>query len=310
MLKKFIAILVVSLAVHAKVETNKIIYGKDNRQDVYELKDKKRKEFAKSIAGRVGRYSLFEKSNTKTFSLDGIPLLSSSRGMNVCLDERFSLQPTAVDCTGFLISDNLLVTAGHCMVDPGKKIVNKVTEKCAMYAWMFDYKVNQYGEIDLKNISEDNIFYCKNVIAGIFGTTEDFALIELDRKAKDRAPLKFNKKNRVVKNQEIFVMGHPTGLPLKYADQAKVFHISKDYFITNLDTFGGNSGSPVFNANTNLVEGILVRGDTDYYEVTLEDGSKCNRVNFCDDDRENCKEDDRDIKGEHVTLIKKVISNL
>ena len=34
--------------------------------------------------------------------------------------------------------------------------------------------------------------------------------------------------------------------------------------MANLDTYGGNSGSPVFNAQNNKVEGILVRGETDF----------------------------------------------
>ena len=36
------------------------------------------------------------------------------------------------------------------------------------------------------------------------------------------------------------------------------------FFNANLDTYGGNSGSAVFNASTGEVEGILVRGATDY----------------------------------------------
>ncbi|WP_420540401.1 S46 family peptidase (plasmid) [Paenibacillus polymyxa] len=33
------------------------------------------------------------------------------------------------------------------------------------------------------------------------------------------------------------------------------------FFVANLDTYGGNSGSPVFNSDTHEVEGILVRGE-------------------------------------------------
>ena len=36
------------------------------------------------------------------------------------------------------------------------------------------------------------------------------------------------------------------------------------YFVANLDTYGGNSGSAVFNATSGKVEGILVRGENDY----------------------------------------------
>jgi hypothetical protein len=34
--------------------------------------------------------------------------------------------------------------------------------------------------------------------------------------------------------------------------------------VANLDTYGGNSGSPVFNATNHQVEGILVRGENDF----------------------------------------------
>ena len=36
------------------------------------------------------------------------------------------------------------------------------------------------------------------------------------------------------------------------------------FFVANLDTYGGNSGSPVFEEDSDIVEGILVRGDTDF----------------------------------------------
>ena len=36
------------------------------------------------------------------------------------------------------------------------------------------------------------------------------------------------------------------------------------FFSANLDTYGGNSGSAVFNAVNGQIEGILVRGATDY----------------------------------------------
>jgi hypothetical protein len=38
------------------------------------------------------------------------------------------------------------------------------------------------------------------------------------------------------------------------------------FFVANLDTYGGNSGSPVFNSVTHEVEGILVRGEADFVQ--------------------------------------------
>lgn len=62
------------------------------------------------------------------------------------------------------------------------------------------------------------------------------------------------------------MIGHPVGLPLKVADDAVVSDPGdgQTYFEANLDTYGGNSGSAVFNARTGLIEGILVRGAQDF----------------------------------------------
>ena len=49
---------------------------------------------------------------------------------------------------------------------------------------------------------------------------------------------------------------------------------SRTRFTTNLDSFGGNSGSPIFASPSNLLVGILVEGATDY----VPRGS-CNVVN-------------------------------
>ena len=43
--------------------------------------------------------------------------------------------------------------------------------------------------------------------------------------------------------------------------------------LANLDTFSGNSGSPVFNKRTKRVEGILIAGETDY---TFDMNQGCN----------------------------------
>ena len=63
------------------------------------------------------------------------------------------------------------------------------------------------------------------------------------------------------------MIGHPSGLPTKFAGGAAVRNNQQNaFFVANLDTYGGNSGSPVFNSNTHAVEGILVRGETDFVQ--------------------------------------------
>ena len=75
------------------------------------------------------------------------------------------------------------------------------------------------------------------------------------------------------------VIGHPSGLPTKISDGAIVReNANKVFFQSTLDTFGGNSGSAVFDAKTGLVEGILVRGERDYVQDPV---MNCSRPKVC-----------------------------
>ncbi|MGZ4885265.1 MAG: hypothetical protein ACXV5H_07070 [Halobacteriota archaeon] len=59
----------------------------------------------------------------------------------------------------------------------------------------------------------------------------------------------------------VHMIGHPAGLPTNFAGGAAV-RSNKPcaFFVANLDTYAGNSGSPVFYSGTHEVEGILVGG--------------------------------------------------
>ena len=53
-----------------------------------------------------------------------------------CVEERFSTQPALSHCSGFLIAEDLIVTAGRCM-DSMQERKNS--------SWVFDYHVdNEY----------------------------------------------------------------------------------------------------------------------------------------------------------------------
>ncbi len=285
---------------------SQIVYGQDNRKDLKNIKDVQAKKLTSSIAGRIFKYALSDEG--RHYSIEDFKTLAES--MNVCSGERFENQPTIVDCTGFLISPNLLATAGHCIVNAGQTLRNGFSQNCEFYSWIFDFNVSKQDKLNLKKISKNRVYGCKKVISAKYTDDEDFAVIELDRKVEGRTPLKINKKNNIKSGTPLFVLGHPSGLPLKYANNAKVFSVEKTFFSTNLDTFGGNSGSPVINERTYLVEGILVRGDTDYYSIKLSSGKRCNKVNICDEERKNCIEDDPEIFGEHVTNISLIKSLL
>lgn len=275
-----LASLVASTSVFAAEKGIDVIYGEDNRKDVFESTDSAFVELSKSTAAMISS------SNLKAGRAGEVQISAGtleSRG--ICEKERFSQQISAANCSGFLIAPNVLVTAGHCI---------KTQADCNSYKWVFDFKVDS-SEQGTVNVETSDVYSCKKIISRSLDqiSKDDYAVIELDRKS-DRRPLTFRKKGKITKGTEIVVIGHPTGLPTKIADGAKVRSLSGKFFVANLDTYGGNSGSAVFNVKTSEVEGILVRGENDYvYDSALG----CQVSNKCADNA---------CRGEDVTYITNV----
>lgn len=241
----------------ASIQAPKIIYGDDNRNDVAMSTEPAWIKLAHSTAAMI---SVSEIQGTNKKGGGGNQNLvvngPSLESQGICSSERFAKQPTAAYCSGFLVSDRWLVTAGHCV---------QTESDCANFQWAFDYKAETNAQASV-TLKKTNIYHCKRIIEQELNddTQEDYALIELDRPVLDRNPLKFRTQGKIEQNAPILVIGHPSGLPTKIAGGANVRTLEERFFVGNLDTYGGNSGSAVFNADTLEVEGILVRGDEDY----------------------------------------------
>ena len=258
--------LTISVWANEEKDDSKIIYGEDNRVDAERSPIKKFREWTKSTAAHI-EWSKFDVVGGKVRFKNNTMLKDS---MLLCSSEKsFRNQQTQARCSGFLVGKDLLVTAGHCV---------KNSSDCDKFAWVFDYTNS-----NMKSISSESVYACRKLLSqklDFEGSGVDFALVQLDRPvSRDRKPLKFRTHGKISLGEELVVIGYPSGLPAKVADGAKVeFNKEGAFFTTNLDTYGGNSGSAVFNIRTNEVEGILVRGGTDYKPDYVHE---CYRSNIC-----------------------------
>jgi V8-like Glu-specific endopeptidase len=272
-----LAITTLSYTSFASTPRFDVIYGQDNRQDVIESQDSALVELSKSTAAMISS------DNLKTSKGEIRIQAQTLQERGICANERFSKQMAAANCSGFLVAPNILVTAGHCI---------KSEKDCKSYNWVFDYKVD-FAEQGVVTVPKSSVYTCKRIISQSLDQTtkDDYAVIELSRKVTNRRPLSFRRKGKIEVGTALAVIGHPTGLPTKIADGANVRALQTKFFVANLDTYGGNSGSAVFNTKTGEVEGILVRGENDYvYDYNLG----CQISNVCTND--GCR-------GEDVTYI-------
>lgn len=265
-----------------------VIYGSDDRQDIYQTPWLA--ATAASVAVAVPK--LFIAGNPDgTYSMTDVDNLAQSSGSMVCANERFTAQPSMGVCTGFLVGDRYLVTAGHCLL-PNGIVDNEVHPFCEAFSWYFDYNLKKPNEFPGQKIPAGKMYGCKRVIRaenfqipGLGISGNDFALVELDRPVEGNLkPLPVDRSPPRV-GEWVYTIGHPTGLPAKYSGLSQILNLDRpNYFSVNLDTLGGNSGGPVLNVN-NQVTGILVSGhQNDYYR----DPAGCMRPNRCDLNGENC----------------------
>lgn len=259
---KILALLTISLftvTAFAKAPvkvTPKVIYGQDDRMDIFESNDNLMKELALSTAAQIYNRNLIEENGVFIIKAETL----SEGGM--CKTERFANQLTAGNCSGFLVAPDKLVTAGHCI---------NTDFDCSQHSWVFDF-ANTESEKTSFTFDKSQVYRCTKIIERQKDsmTQADYAVIKLDRPVTGRAPLKFRTEGKPANDAVMTVIGHPTGLPTKItaaADMRK--NDNPIFFVTNADTYGGNSGSAVVDSRTGIVEGILVRGDTDYARSEL-----------------------------------------
>lgn len=297
------ALVVLTLMGATTASYGRVIYGQDNRLEVSDA-TLFQKNLASSAASMVSNSSItrdakrpgFVELNQSTLKdwlesmEDSKSILSKDTGeeggrLSFCDGERFINQPNAATCSGFLIAPDLIVTAGHCVQEQSS---------CSDYSWVFGFEYDSTTQSAGKNIKESDVYTCKRVISNALNMTLglDYGLIQLDRKVAGRLPLDISIENKISDLESLFIIGSPSGLPLKVAAGANVRNNSHPYYFSaNLDSFQGNSGSGVFNAMTGVIEGILVRGEQDFV-VNKEKG--CVESKKCADD--SCR-------GEDVTRL-------
>lgn len=235
---------------YSKFQPN-VIFGEDSRQEMFALAPFWQ-QISLAIAGKVSVDHIGASGG-------GFELIGTSLSKKVCPTNRFAQQITVPTCTGFLVSSNLLVTAGHCM---------KTQEDCDKYVWVFGYTLKNETDLSYTKVPSEQVFRCKKVHSRRledFGAV-DYTIIELDRSVENRIPVQLGLETNVYPGMPLASIGHPLGLPLKFIDGATVIQLNNGdrSLDTDLDAFQGNSGSPVFDASTGVVVGITSHGHADH----------------------------------------------
>ena len=264
-----------------------VVYGADDRLEVHEHPDEGLRRLAQeSLVAQVPWWGVEElPGGVRRLSSDGT---LADRG--VCPDEAFADQVRSnAICSGVLIADDLVLTAGHCV---------ESQRDCEAYFYVFNHHLEAEDTAAL--VLESDVYSCRELVLrefALMGNVPDYAVIQLDRPVTpDHVPAAIRPATPLEVGDPVAMIGSPNGLPAKIDSGARVASVSGEAYVTNVDAFQGHSGSPVFDGEDRL-SGVLVVGRTDFVEQPGED---CLRVNTLADAE----------AGEYVQNIASVIAAL
>jgi len=264
------------LAAFATIEEDKrLVYGSDDRTEPYSISDSDLLTLIQADVALIPT-EYFSENSDGTYSLDYYfsytTIGCAGATHSICSDEPFRGQIQAAFCSGFLVGSNIIVTAGHCLEDQSPEEIVVV----------FDfYQQGPSTSPEIDNIPEDNLYQIDHM-DHILSDVEDWGVIYLTRDVVGRTPLSYRTSGTPDIGTPLILVGHPEGLPMKVAPNAEIkdYPSNSNYFSANTDSYAGNSGSMVVNADTLEVEGILVVGNPDF---VYDSGDGCCRSNVCSD---------------------------
>jgi hypothetical protein len=248
-----------------------VVYGQDDRIEYYAA--------TPPVQHLADAVCLLVERDEMTFNGDGTVTLrtipyADSFYPPLCDDEPFRSEPTAGECTAFLVGPDRVVTAGHCLDS------NDLSDM----AFVFGFAVTDPNLPVAVTVPESNVYFGAEVVGHSFHDApdySDYSVVRLDRPVTGRDPLTIRRTGTPSVGARLVMLGYPYGLPLKVAGGAEVKRVTTHYFEANTDSYVGNSGSPVVDSTSLVVEGILYFGKSDY---VIDADAGCTRSRVLSDE--------------------------
>lgn len=162
-------------------------------------------------------------------------------------------EPTVGNCTGVFVGPDLVLTASHC-IDAVDSVSNLRV--------VLDYGAETGGppaqlpKETVRRVVLDSRSHDPN---------RDWALLRIvDGEFPDRVVPLCRPTDHCGGDGGIWSIGHPLGVSRRFLSHHRVVRRSDSHVLTDLDTYVGSSGSPVYDREAQRVLGIVVSGRPDF----------------------------------------------
>ena len=171
--------------------------------------------------------------------------------------------------TGFFIEKNVIASAAHVVLGPAKNLADFrfisgviMKEEDSFETQITVPKSNVYEAVDKLIASSDHqqSYYSDWIVLKVKPSYPSYSL-------KMPMPVIYTERNpRAIwgktKKEKVYAIGHGLGLPMKISFGGEIIKICQEekYFECTTTLLEGNSGSPVFYADTHELAGIYMRG--------------------------------------------------
>lgn len=171
---------------------------------------------------------------------------------SLCDGQLFGEQSSVGIGTSFLLTDSVLCSAFHVFELP-----------VSNYFVVFGFDLLPLTGKARRIFSSDLVFEIDQVLPNS-DVNEDVIFFSL-KEPTNRTPMAMGKSTNLGENNYLYMIGYPSGIPSKLSSRGRpTQNRGRRSFQAEIDAFAGNSGSPVFDAASHELVGMLVSGEYDW----------------------------------------------
>ena len=249
-----------------------VVFGNDDRRNIYEITEPALLHAAQATVVVVRDSDLTQLADG-SWELDVWRRGTNQQAKELCDSEAYLDEPVPGFCSGFMVGQDLIATAGHCIESQAE---------CDSKTFVFGFEMTD-ATTPVSRFLAGDVYPCVEIVAQVFDDGIDYAILRVDRPIVGHTAVPIRRSGRVQRDPNVaglFSSGHPVGLPMKVVGGSHrvgatdlFAAIVRDSYIAvfdaDLDTFPGNSGSMVFSlAPTGeflYAEGIVVTAPAPRY---------------------------------------------